>query len=394
MKRTVCVVTGSRAEYGLLRPLLDEVRNDAHLVLQLVATGSHLSPEFGLTFREIERDGFDITEKLEILTSSDTVTGTTKAMGLAMIGFGELYARLNPDIVVVLGDRFEIFSAVASACVSRKPVAHLHGGEVTEAAFDDAFRHSITKMSLLHFAACEEYRQRIIQLGEEPARVFNVGAIGVDNIRTLKPRTKGELEKDFGFTFGQKNLLVTFHPVTLEGDSELHLIELLRALDTLKDTKIIFTKGNPDPVGRRLNSIIGNYVARNRQRTVLVDSLGQRNYLSVMGYVDGVVGNSSSGIIEAPSFKIGTVNIGDRQKGRVRAESVIDCPAEEQQITVALKKLYSPQFKKVLARVSNPYGDGTASKKIVRILKRFKLQGAAKKAFYDSFPSGRDNKHG
>jgi GDP/UDP-N,N'-diacetylbacillosamine 2-epimerase (hydrolysing) len=382
MKRKICIITGSRAEYGLLKPLLDEIKSDPDLSLQLIVTGMHLSPEFGLTFSEIEKDGFRIDNKIEILLSSDTATGTLKSMGLALMGFGEAYERLRPDIIVVLGDRFEIFSAAASALVSEIPVAHIHGGEVTEGAFDDAFRHSITKMSHLHFTSTEEYRKRVIQLGEAPERVFDVGAIGLDNVKRLKLLSKKELENKLNFKFAKRNLLVTFHPVTLENTTEKQFKNLLTVLNELKDTKIIFTKTNADPGGMTINRIIDEYVVKNPQKAVSFISMGQLNYLSTMQFVDAVVGNSSSGIVEAPSFKIGTINIGNRQEGRIKAESIIDCEPTKESIKKALQELYSSDFQEKLKNIVNPYSDGNTARRILKVLKAYDIRNILKKNFY------------
>jgi len=384
MKRRICVVTGSRAEYGLLKPLIAEIKADADLELQLIATGMHLSGEFGLTYEQIEEDGFVIDEKLEVLMSSGTAVGVSKSMGLGLISFGEAYARLRPDIVVVLGDRFEIFGAVTACLVGRIPVAHIHGGEITEGAFDDAIRHCITKMSHLHFTAADQYRNRVIQLGEAPDRVFNVGAIGLDNIAGLELLTKETLEKDLNFKFNKHNLLVTFHPVTLEPDTSGEQFgSLLAALDNLSDTHLIFTKANADMDGRAINQMIDQYVSVNNHKSTVFTSMGQLRYLSTMQYVDAVVGNSSSGIIEAPSFKIGTVNIGARQKGRIRAESIVDCEPTTEDITTALEKVLSADFKTKIRDVTNPYGDGNTAVKIKDILKNRSLDNIIKKSFYD-----------
>lgn len=384
MKRKLCIVTGSRAEYGLLKPLMEEIKGDKALSLQVIATGMHLSPEFGLTYREIEKDKFRIDEKIEILLSSDSQVGTSKSMGLAMAGFAEAYGRLSPDIAVVLGDRFEIFCATAAALVCGVPVAHIHGGEITEGAIDDAFRHSITKMSHLHFAAVEEYRRRIIQLGESPDRVFNVGALGLDNIKKTGLLSRNELENKFGFKLDRHNLLVTFHPVTLEKNSSGKQLEsLLEVLGELKDTTIIFTKANADTGGRMINKMIYGYASENPDKAVVLTSMGQQGYLSAMRLVDAVVGNSSSGIIEAPSFRIGTINIGDRQKGRVRAKSVIDCAPTAKSIRGALRKLYSREFQESLKAVINPYGNAGAAKRIRKILREHNIDGILKKSFFD-----------
>jgi GDP/UDP-N,N'-diacetylbacillosamine 2-epimerase (hydrolysing) len=380
--RKICVVTGTRAEYGILSGLMKEIRADAEMQLQVIVTGMHLSPEFGLTYREIEQE-FSIDRKIEILLSSDSAVGISKSMGLAQISFGEAYAELRPDIVVLLGDRFEIFSAAASATIARIPIAHIHGGETTEGAFDEAMRHSITKMSHLHFAAAEAYRQRIIQLGEEPARVFNFGAPGLDNIHGVKLLDRAELEHALGCALGKRNLLVTFHPATLEMDAAAQFRELLTALDGLEDTRLLFTKANADTEGRAINALVDEYVAAHPGKAVGFASLGQLRYLSALRHVDAVVGNSSSGLIEAPSFRIGTINIGDRQKGRIRASSVIDCAPQKDAIAGALRRLYTPEFQQGLREVVNPYGAGGATKKIAGVLRLAPLAGLLKKRFHD-----------
>jgi GDP/UDP-N,N'-diacetylbacillosamine 2-epimerase (hydrolysing) len=382
--RKICVFTGTRAEYGLLKPLMDGIEKDEELRLQLFVSGMHLSPEFGATYREIEKDGFRINEKVEILLSSDTAVGLSKSVGLGLISFSEVYKRLKPDAVVILGDRFEAFAAAAAAMISRIPIAHLHGGEAPFGLFDEAIRHCITKMSHLHFTSTESYRQRVIQLGEDPRRVFNVGAIGLDNIVGLELLTKEELEKDLNFKFNKHNLLVTFHPVTLEENtSGKQFGSLLAVLDNLSDTHIIFTRANADTDGRIINEMIGQYVSANGQKSMVFTSMGQLRYLSTMQYVDAVVGNSSSGIIEAPSFRIATVNIGDRQKGRIEAKSIIDCKPEERDIRQAIERIYTEEFRRSLNGFVNPYGDGNAAKKIKKILKCYDLQNILKKSFYD-----------
>lgn len=383
MTRKICVVTGTRAEYGLLRWLMQGIKDDPGLTLQIVATGMHLSPEFGLTYREIEQDGFRIDRKVEMLTSSDTSVGIAKSMGLGMIGFADAYTELQPDLIVVLGDRFEIFSAVAAALVARIPVAHLHGGEATEGAFDEALRHSITKMAHLHFVAAEEYRQRVIQLGEQPDRVFLVGGLGIDAIRRLTLIGRTDLEAVLGFSFGKRNLLVTFHPVTLETATAVdQMAELLAVLAELKDTQLIFTLPNADTGGRALIDMVNQFVARNPHAHAFA-SLGQLRYLSCVANVDGVVGNSSSGLAEVPSFKKGTLNIGDRQRGRLQAASVINCKPDREAIAKALETLYSADFQANLADVTNPYGEGGASERILAILRSCSLDGIVKKTFHD-----------
>ena len=383
MKRKICIVTGTRAEYGLLRWVMEGIREAQELELQVIATGMHLSPEFGLTYREIEKDGFCIDHKVEMLLSSDTPAGLSKSMGLGLIGFGEALQQLQPDLMLVLGDRFEIFSAVAAAMVARIPVAHLHGGETTEGAFDEAIRHSITKMSHLHFVATEEYQKRVIQLGECPDRVFLVGGLGIDNIRKLDMLDRSALETALEFKLGSKNLLVTFHPSTLEnGTSGQQMAELLAALEMLKDTHLIFTMPNADTDSRVLFEMIDQFVTKHPNARSYI-SLGQLNYLSAIRHVDGVVGNSSSGLIEVPSFGKGTINIGDRQRGRLKAKSVIDCVSERGSITAGLEKLYSKDFQITLKAIQNPYGEGGASEKIVRQLTGCKLESILKKSFYD-----------
>jgi len=383
MSRKICVVTGSRAEYGLLRWVMQGVLDATDLELQIIATGMHLSPEFGLTYREIEKDGFHIDRKVEMLLSSDTPTGVTKSMGLGLIGLGEALQQLQPDLLLVLGDRFEIFCAAAAAQVARVPVAHLHGGETSEGAIDEAFRHSISKMSHLHFVAATEYRDRVIQLGEQPARVFLVGGLGIDNIRKLQLLDRQALETSLGFALGPRNLLITYHPVTLESrTSEQQMVELLATLESLKDTQLIFTMPNADTDGRVLIEMVAHFVASHANAHAFT-SLGQLRYLSCIRHVDGVVGNSSSGLIEVPSFRKGTINIGDRQRGRLKAASVIDCAPDRQAIAAALEKLYSAEFQAGLENVRNPYGEGGASEAIVRILREQPLDMLLKKPFHD-----------
>ncbi|MBT5088149.1 MAG: UDP-N-acetylglucosamine 2-epimerase (hydrolyzing) [Deltaproteobacteria bacterium] len=381
--KKICVVTGSRAEYGLLRWVMEGIRKSPFLELQLVVTGMHLSPEFGLTYTEIEGDGFHIDRKVEMLLSSDTPVGISKSMGVGMIGFADALSEVKPDLLLVLGDRYEIFAAVSAAMVARIPVAHLHGGETTEGAFDEAIRHSITKMSHFHFVAAEEYRKRVIQLGEHPERVFQIGGLGVDNILKMKLLEREELEVALGFEFREKNLLITFHPVTLEhGTSVGQMDELLSALEKLDDTLLIITMPNSDTDGRVLFKMIEEFVVKHPHAKSFI-SLGQLRYLSCIKNVDGVIGNSSSGLAEVPSFKKGTVNIGDRQKGRLKAESVIDCEPNIKSIRNAIQKLYSFEFSLKLRTVKNPYGTGGASDALVNILESVSLDGILKKEFYN-----------
>jgi len=381
--RKICVVTGTRAEYGLLYWLIREIDVDKDLELQIIATGMHLSPEFGNTYQQIEEDGFFINKKVDISLTSDTELAISKSMGLGMIGFADAFDELQPNLIVVLGDRFEIFSAVSSAMIAKIPVAHLHGGEVTEGAFDESIRHSITKMSHLHFAATNKYRNRIIQLGEQPNRVFNVGGLGVDSINKLKLLSKSDFENAIDFKLGKKNILVTFHPVTLENfTSKVQFQELLNSIDELKNTRIIFTKANSDTDSRVINSMIETYTSVN-DNSIAFTSMGQLNYLSALQFVDAVVGNSSSGLLEAPSFNIATIDIGDRQKGRIKADSVISCLPTQEGIGSAFDKAYSEGFQNIVNNTKNPYGNGGASKAVVDIIKNFDLNEILKKTFYD-----------
>jgi len=363
---------------------MKEIQQDCDLELQLIATGMHLSPEFGLTWHQIEEDGFSIDRKIEMLLSSDTSVGISKSMGLAMVGLADAFEELKPDIAVVLGDRFETFAAASVALVARIPLAHIHGGETTEGAYDEAFRHSITKMSHLHFTATDEYKRRVIQLGENPEDVYNFGGIGLDNIVGVKLLSKEEFEESIGFVLNNKNLLVTFHSVTLESESaETQFQSLLNVLDGLENTNLIFTKPNADSDGRVIIQMIDRYVSDHPQKSKAFISLGQFRYLSALQFVDAVIGNSSSGLGEAPSFQIGTVNIGDRQKGRLRADSVIDCEPTEESISSAIEVLYSRAFQKKLKSVKSPYGEGGTSIKIKEVLKNHILQGIQKKTFHD-----------
>ena len=383
-KRKVCVVTGTRAEYGLLYWLMKEIQSSEQLELQLIVTGMHLSHEFGLTYQQIEQDGFHIDRKVEMLLSSDTEVGVTKSMGVGLMGFAEAFSAIKTDLLVLLGDRFESFAAASAATVAKVPVAHLHGGETTEGAIDEAFRHSITKMSHLHFTSTDIYRQRVIQLGEQPDKVFNVGAIGIDNIKRLKLLERAEFEQEIGFSLNKRNLLITFHPVTLEDSTaESQFSELLSALDILEDTNLIFTKANADPDGRIINTMIEQYVSRNKEKSIAFTSMGQLRYLSAMQHVDGVVGNSSSGLLEAPTFRVGTINIGDRQLGRVRAASVIDTDTGAVNIKRSFDRLYSTTFQHHLATITNPYGNGGTAEKIVSIIECLDDKQILKKRFYD-----------
>lgn len=383
VKRKICIFTGSRADYGLLRPLIAQLNESKLIKLQILVSGMHLSHEFGLTCNEIENDYFVIDEKVDIELGSDTAVGICKSMGLGLIRFAEAYERLKPDIVVILGDRFEAFSAAVSAMIARIPIAHLHGGEATLGLIDENLRHCITKMSHLHFTATEEYRNKVIQLGEEPARVFNTGAIGLDGIKSLKLLSKKRLEKELNFTFNKHNLLITYHPVTLERNtSKKDFQQLLIALEDLRDTNFIFTKSNADTGGRVINNLINSFVEKKSHISKAFASLGRLKYLSTMQFVDAIVGNSSSGIIEAPSFKIGTVNIGNRQEGRIKAKNVIDCRPIKNEIVGAIKQAFSKDFQDLLINVVNPYEKKGTAKMIRKVLETYNLNNLIKKRFF------------
>ncbi len=383
VKKRIAFCTGTRAEYGLLKPLMDRVLSMPELEFELFVTGMHLSPDFGNTVTQIEADGIPVSERIEILLSGDTPSAITKSMGLAMIGFGEAFARRKPDLLVLLGDRFEAFCAAAAATVARVPIAHLHGGELTEGAIDDAFRHSITKMSYLHFTSTEEYRQRVIRMGESPERVFNVGAIGIENIKNLPLLNRGDLEHELGVHFGDKVALVTFHPATLDVEPPAEQMRrLLGALDNFPELFIIFTKANADTDGRVINSLIDEYVQRNPGRSVAFTSMGQIRYLSAMKAASVVIGNSSSGIIEAPSFGVPTVNIGDRQKGRVRAPSVVDCRARSEEIATAIRVVTKESFLRTLDG-ANPYEGTDVSGNILRLIGTALDSGILVKSYFE-----------
>lgn len=382
-KKKICIVTGSRAEYGLLYWLIRAVKEDQDLELQLIVTGMHLSSEFGFTYKEIEKD-FKIDKKIDMHLSLDTSVEISRSMGIAQTSFSEAFNELKPNIVVVLGDRYEIFSAAVSAMISRIPIAHIHGGEATEGLIDEAIRHSISKMSHLHFTAAEEYSNRVIQLGEEPNRVFNVGGMGIENIKKIKLLSKKEFEKSINFQLNTKNILVTFHPVTLEKQtSGKQFQELLNTIDELENTNIIFTKTNSDIDGKIINKMIDQFTFKNPNKSISITSLGQKNYLSALKYVDLIIGNSSSGLLEAPSFKIGTINIGDRQNGRLKAQSVVDCLTDKKNIKKAIERVYSDKFQKLLKNVRNPYGEECASQKIINVLKNVSLNEILKKPFFN-----------
>jgi UDP-N-acetylglucosamine 2-epimerase (non-hydrolysing)/GDP/UDP-N,N'-diacetylbacillosamine 2-epimerase (hydrolysing) len=381
--KKICVVTGSRAEYGLMSRLMALIKADEDLELQIIATNMHLSVDHGETYKEIEADGFTIDKKVPILSSSDTVNAVTKSVGVGIIGFADTYEELQPDMIMVLGDRYEILAAVSVALFYKIPVIHLHGGEITEGAFDDAIRHAVTKMSHLHFVSTEEYRQRVIQMGEDPQTVFYVGALGCDNIRHVPLMKKEELEQSLQFALDRKTILVTFHPVTMENHTaESQFTELLLALDSFEDLRVVFTMPNSDTDGRIIMDLIKDFVARNPQKSIWFTSLGMKRYLSTLQYIGAVVGNSSSGIIEVPSFHIPTVNIGDRQKGRIMAKSVINCMPTADDIKEKIAAVMQTDYIKGLKYVVNPYDKPNTAQEIIRIIKE-KNTIAVSKKFYN-----------
>ncbi|MFC4161592.1 UDP-N-acetylglucosamine 2-epimerase [Chitinimonas lacunae] len=383
-QRSVCVVTGSRAEYGILYWLLREIAADPALQLQLIVTGMHLSPEFGMTYRAIEADGFVIDRKVEMLLSSDSCVGMAKSVGLGVIGFADAYAQLQPDVVVVLGDRFEIFAAVQAAYLSDLPVAHISGGEITEGALDDGIRHAISKLSRLHFVSTEVYRRRVIQLGESPDTVFNVGALGLDNLNRLPLLDRTELSLELGFDLSGDFLLVTYHPATLGDEAPCAgMLALLEALECFPQLKVVLTKPNADAGGRALIELVDRYAAGHADRVYVTPSLGQLRYLSAMKLCAAVVGNSSSGLIEAPTAGKPAVNIGVRQAGRMRAESIIDCPDRCDAIVAAITTALTPEWRARAALAQSPFGDGQTAPRIKDILKNRELPRHAIKHFHD-----------
>lgn len=384
MKRKICVVTGGRAEYGLLYWLMKEIRADEALELQVAVTGMHLSPEFGLTVREIEKDGLPIAARVEMLLSSDSAVGITKSMGLGLIGFADAFERLRPDLILVLGDRFEILAAVQAALFARIPVGHIHGGELTEGAADESIRHALTKLSHLHFVAAESYRRRVIQLGEQPERVFLTGAPGLDQVTRTPLLTRAELAASLGMDLNRPTFLVTYHPATL-GDiaPEAAFGELLAALEAFPEASVIFTRPNADTHGRPLNELMDAWVAAHPERAKAFTSLGQLRYLSAVKWADCVVGNSSSGLTETPLLKCPTVNIGNRQGGRLKAPSVLDCGERREEIEATLRRALSAGHRAVCDQGISLYGHGDASRRIVEILRTTSLEGLTVKPFHD-----------
>lgn len=385
MKKKICVLTATRAEYGLLKSIIRKLNSVQEFDVHVVVTGAHLSPEFGLTYEEIEKDGIAIDEKIEILLSADTPAAITKTMGLAMISFADYLARSTPDMLVVLGDRYETLAVCCAAMNQRIPIAHIYGGEKTEGAVDENIRHAITKLSYLHFTSTEEYRRRVIQLGEQPDRVFCVGAIGIENLLKEKLLSKNELEESISFKLDKPYAVVTFHPVTMEGDSSPGQFQnLLDACSSCREMKYIFTKANADAYGRIINQMIDDYV-KAYDNAAAYTSLGMIRYLSAIKYSAMVIGNSSSGIIEVPSFGVPTINIGDRQKGRLQADSVVNCRPDAEEIAGAMALVMTDEFRVKAGNTVNPYGDGNTSEKIIEKIKEFLGNDkiSLEKKFYD-----------
>lgn len=383
--RKICVVTGTRAEYGLLSRLMGMIKNSSLTQLQIIATNMHLSSKYGNTYLEIEKDGFTIDKKIPILEEGkDDANATLKSMAKALAGFADAYDELKPDMVVVLGDRYEILAAATAALIERIPIAHIHGGEITEGAYDDAIRHSITKMSHLHFASTEEYRKRIIQLGEQPDTVWYVGAIGVENIKKLPLMGKEEIEESINFKLDENTILVTYHPVTLGyHTAEQDIKEFIDALEERKDLRVVFTMPNSDTGAQAMADAINAFVANNSDRAVAYKSLGVIRYLSVMRQVTAVVGNSSSGLVEVPTFGIPTLNIGDRQKGRIAAASVYNCKSDKDSILAGLEVILSPDFQQKAKRARNPYDKEGTAQAIFDVVSTYPLEQLKQKRFYD-----------
>ena len=380
--RKVCVVTGSRAEYGILRNLMSAIKNDPDLTLQVVATNQHLSKLQGETYKEIERDGFTIDYKVYMADDDapDNANTTAKSISRGVSGFADAFDALTPDLLIILGDRYEMLAVASTALIYKIPIAHLHGGEITEGAFDDAIRHAITKMSHLHFTSTEAYRQRVIQLGEQPDRVFNVGALGVENVMKTDFMTKEEIEQGLNFRLTDKCFLCTYHPVTLSNmSSETQVLNLLNALDCYKNYHIIFTYSNSDTNSQIIIRRIQEYVDKNKDRCMFIPSLGQQRYFSALKYVKAVLGNSSSGIIEVPSFGIPTLDIGDRQKGRIAADSVIHCGYSAEEIKEGLDKVVAYKADKI----DNPYYKEGTCDAILKVIKTYPLENIVQKHFYD-----------
>lgn len=385
-KRKICVITGTRAEYGIMSLLMRSLQDDPRVELQIVSTNMHLSPEFGLTYKEIETDGFKIDKKIEMLLSSDTHTGTVKSMGLASIGFADAFEELKPDLIVILGDRYEMLAAASAALIFGIPVAHLYGGEITEGAYDDAIRHAITKLSYLHFTSTEEYRRRVIQMGESPERVHWVGSLGAENITKETLLSLHELEESISHELGEGFILATYHPVTKEpGHAEVQIKALLDALEGhLAERNVLFTLPNSDTDGRIIARMIENWASAHKEQVAVIASLGRKRYYSALACCAVVVGNSSSGLSEVPTFRKPTLNIGNRQKGRAQGNTIVNCAADRDSISEGLAKVLSPEFiKEVAMRGHNPYSKEGTLQEIHKVLVETEFPRNAVKQFYD-----------
>lgn len=380
-ERKICIITGARADYGLIYSLMKAIQGDDNLVLQVIATGMHLSPEFGLTYKELEADGFDIDQKVEMLLSTDTPSGIAKSVGLGIIGLADALASLRPDLLVLPGDRYEILAAAQTALILKIPAAHIAGGDSTEGAFDEAIRHSITKMSHLHFVTNGLSAERVKQLGENPEHIYNVGSPSIDRLKSMITLSRTQLEDALGFRLLRKNILITFHPATLDNEPSCRQFsEVLKALHSLgSNTGLIFAKPNADPEGRSLSEMLESFVS-SHENAISCTSFGSL-YPSVISHVDLVAGNSSSGLYEVPSFKKPTVNIGDRQKGRLSASSVTHCRPIKDEIEKAIRE----SFEKDLSDTVNPYGDGNSAEKILEVLKAIPDYNALLKKHFYSF---------
>lgn len=383
--RKICVITGTRAEYGIMSNLMRLIRDDDKTTLQIIATNMHLSPEFGLTYQEIEKDGFRIDKKVEMLLSSDTPVGTLKSMGLATIGIADALNELHPDLVIILGDRYEMLAAAECAMIMKIPIAHLYGGEITEGAYDDSIRRCITKLSNLHFTSTDEYRKRVIQLGEQPERVFYVGVLGIDNILHDDPLPLSELEDSLGFKLGDKFFLITFHPVTMEcNTAKQQCRNLLKVLEAYMDEyKLLFTLPNSDTDGRIIISLIQEFVSRHSDRAFSINSLGKKRCYSALRYCSAVIGNSSSGLVEAPHFHVPTLNIGERQKGRTHGESVFDCDSDINSIIVELNTVLSDEFCEIAYKAVNPYEKENTAQSVFDVISTYPLDKLQRKSFYN-----------
>lgn len=382
--KKICILTGTRAEYHLMYPVIKKIIQDPDLELDLIVTGAHLSSQYGYTYKAIEKDGIPIRVKIPILDENDSIIDMDNAIAKCIVGCSDHFKKEKPDLLLILGDRYELFGAVIPAMNQRIPIAHIHGGETTEGAIDEAIRHAISKCSYLHFTCCEAYRKRVIQLGENPNRVYNVGGLGVENILTQNLMTKEELEKDFSFSLDYF-ALVTFHPVTLEKNTAIYQVkEMLDAFLEVENLNYVITKANADTGGNTINNVIDEYVSLHPERFYTEHSLGLIRYLSAMKYSQLVIGNSSSGILEAPSFHVPTINIGDRQKGRIQCKSILNCAPVKEEIIKTMSKGLSSQFKKSIKNIKSPYGNGTTSQKIINIIKEHLNQGIIlKKEFFD-----------